>query len=110
MKRPEPSLLAKREAPIWKGERKRNQLWVTQTLKSPPFKQFPAPHPYTSILGTPRSLSLPHHHLLEMAWAVTSRMQIQVDLEVRCSLAGRRDKRSQGALTGHHVMSRPARK
>lgn len=41
---------------------------------------------------------------------MTAGMQMRADLEIRCGPTGRRGGRRQGALTGPHVMSRPARK
>lgn len=79
MKRPEPSLLAKREAPIWKAESEWSQLQAHPDSKPPPFHNSQPPHPYTPSLGTSCHLSLPHHHLLELGWAVTLGMQMLAD-------------------------------
>lgn len=64
MKRPEPSLLANREAPIWRRERKRYLLQAHPDHKVPTLYTIPSTHPYTLSSGTPASLGLLHHSCL----------------------------------------------
>ena len=85
-KRPEPSLLAKREAPIWRRERKRHRLQA---------------HP-DALPATSSALSL-HAQPGDPPWVRRPQGR-------RCRLTTGRGGRSQGTLTGHHIMSRPARK
>ena len=97
MKRPEPSLLAKREAPIWRRER--GGASINPAL-SMPSTTCPSTTAQGSLLASAPSLP-PWPGLgltlgVRRTQAVTAGMQMQADLGVRCGPRARRGGRGWG--------------